>query len=82
MATFLLDPVSCRYLCFEEGEEVAMLRAEGKGVREIAREIGRSPSTICPASRSVRHLLVEDLGGWEVPRSGAVSRSAEQREFL
>src|SRR3954451_1212051 len=46
MATLLRDPVSCRYLCFAEREEVAVLRAEGKGVREIAREIGRSPSTI------------------------------------
>ena len=51
MATFLLDPVSCRYLCFAEREEIALLRAEGKGVREIAREIGRSPSTI---SRELR----------------------------
>ncbi len=51
MATFLLDPVSCRYLCFAEREEISMLRAEGKGVREIAREIGRSPSTI---SRELR----------------------------
>src|SRR5918995_1039607 len=51
MATFLLEPVSCRYLCFAEREEIAMLRAEGKGVREIAREIGRSPSTI---SRELR----------------------------
>ena len=42
MATFLLDPVSCRYLCFEEREEIALLRAEGKGVREIARRVGRS----------------------------------------
>ena len=51
MATFMLDPVSCRYLCFAEREEIALLRAEGKGVREIAREIGRSPSTI---SRELR----------------------------
>src|SRR5215217_1656892 len=51
MATVLRDPVSCRYLCFAEREEIALLRAEGKGVREIAREIGRSPSTI---SRELR----------------------------
>jgi hypothetical protein len=38
-------------LVLEEREEIAMLRAEGKGVREIAREIGRSPSTI---SRELR----------------------------
>ena len=51
MATLLRDPSSCRYLCFEEREEIALLRAEGKGVREIARSIGRSPSTI---SRELR----------------------------
>lgn len=51
MATLLRDPTSCRYLCFEEREEIALLKAEGKGVREIAREIGRSPSTI---SRELR----------------------------
>src|SRR3954469_10497204 len=54
MATFLVDAVSCRYLCFEEREEIAMLRAEGKGVREIAREIGRSPSTISRELRAQR----------------------------
>jgi len=51
MATLLRDPETCRYLCFAEREEIALLRAEGKGVREIAREIGRSPSTI---SRELR----------------------------
>jgi len=51
VATFMLDPVSCRYLCFEEREEIALLRARGAGVREIARELGRSPSTI---SRELR----------------------------
>jgi len=51
MATLLRDPDTCRYLCFAEREEIALLRAEGKGVRAIAREIGRSPSTI---SRELR----------------------------
>lgn len=51
MATLLRDPATCRYLCFAEREEIALLRAEGKGVRAIAREIGRSPSTI---SRELR----------------------------
>jgi IS30 family transposase len=51
MATLLRDPQTCRYLCFAEREEIALLRAEGKGVRAIAREIGRSPSTI---SRELR----------------------------
>src|SRR5215218_8964144 len=51
MATLLRDAETCRYLCFAEREEIALLRAEGKGVRGIAREIGRSPSTI---SRELR----------------------------
>jgi IS30 family transposase len=38
-------------VCFAEREEIALLRAEGRGVRAIAREIGRSPSTI---SRELR----------------------------
>src|ERR687897_2622780 len=51
MATFMLEPVSCRYLCFEGREEIALLRVQGAGVREIARQLDRSPSTI---SRELR----------------------------
>src|SRR4051795_12063727 len=51
MPTVSLDAPSARYLCFAEREDIAMLRAEGNGVREIARAIGRSPSTI---SRELR----------------------------
>jgi IS30 family transposase len=43
--------VSGRYLSFVEREEIALLRAQGIGVREIARRLGRSPSTI---SRELR----------------------------
>jgi IS30 family transposase len=38
--------VSARYLSQEERIEIADLHREGVGVREIARRIGRSPSTI------------------------------------
>jgi IS30 family transposase len=51
MPTFMLAPLSSRYLSFEEREEIAMCRAQGVGVREIARRLGRSPSTI---SRELR----------------------------
>ncbi len=51
MPTFMLAPVAGRYLSFEEREEIAVLRAQGAGVREIARRLGRSPSTI---SRELR----------------------------
>jgi len=46
----LVEP-SKRYLSFAEREEIALLRAQDVGVREIARRIGRDPSTI---SREVR----------------------------
>ena len=41
-----LAPVSGRYLSFGEREEIAVLLARGCGVREIARQLGRAPSTI------------------------------------
>src|SRR3954469_2612981 len=40
-----------RYLSFAEREEIALLRAQGAGVREIARQIGRAASTV---SREIR----------------------------
>lgn len=46
-----LRPVSGRYLSFGEREEIAILRAQGVGVREIGRRLDRSASTI---SRELR----------------------------
>jgi IS30 family transposase len=43
--------VSGRYLSFAEREDIALLRARGVGVREIARQMGRDPSTV---SRELR----------------------------
>ena len=51
MPTLRLGPDSGRYLSFAEREEIALLRAQAAGVREIARQLGRSPSTI---SRGLR----------------------------
>ncbi|MDE0117022.1 MAG: helix-turn-helix domain-containing protein, partial [bacterium] len=42
---------SGRCLCFAGREEIALLCAQGKGVREIARAVGRDPGTI---SRGLR----------------------------
>ena len=42
---------SGRYLCFADREEIALLKAQGKGVREIALAIGRHPATV---SRELR----------------------------
>lgn len=46
-----LAPLSGRYLSFVEREEIALLRAQDLGIREIARRIGRDPSTV---SRELR----------------------------
>lgn len=51
MPSLDLAPVSGRYLSFEEREEITILRAQHVGVREIARQLKRSPSTI---SRELR----------------------------
>jgi IS30 family transposase len=51
-----------RYLSFAEREEIAILRARGCGVREIARQLGRSPSTI---SRELRRNAATRGGGLE-----------------
>ena len=47
MPPIRLDPTSSgRYLSFAEREEIAVLTAQKHGVREIARRLGRNPSTI------------------------------------
>src|ERR1035438_7636167 len=51
MPTVSQLPMSNRFLSFAEREDIAMHRASGCGVREIARLTGRSPSTI---SRELR----------------------------
>jgi IS30 family transposase len=51
MPTLDLAALSGRYLSFGEREEIALLRVQGAGVREIGRLLGRSPSTI---SRELR----------------------------
>ncbi len=47
----MLKRPSGRYLSFQEREEIAILNSQGVGVREIARRLGRDPSTI---SRELR----------------------------
>ena len=53
-------PTSGRSLSFVEREELALLRAQGGGVREIARRLRRAPSTI---SRELRRNAATRGGG-------------------
>ena len=53
-----------RYLAFSEREQIALARVRGEGVREIARQLGRSPSTI---SRELRRNARNARGRPRVP---------------
>ena len=53
-------PTPGRSLSFAEREELALLRAQGHGVREIARRLRRAPSTI---SRELRRNAATRSGG-------------------
>lgn len=57
-----LPELSGRYLSFVEREEIAILRAKRRGVREIAGILGRSPSTI---SRELRRNAATRSGSFE-----------------
>lgn len=79
-------PHSGRYLSFAEREELALLRAQGCGVREIARRLGRSPSTI---SRELRRNATTRGGTlkyratvaqWKAERSAQRPKSAKLAE--
>jgi IS30 family transposase len=67
-----LSPVSGRFLSLREREEIAILRAQGAGVREIARRVGRAASTI---SRELRRNCVSRGRGQQYRASVAQWKS-------
>ncbi len=69
-----LTPQSGRYLSLAEREELALLRAQGHGVREIARCLGRSPSIV---SRELRRNAVT-RGGMLEYRASVAQWKAER----
>lgn len=68
MPTISLAPPTGRYLSFPEREEIALLRASGTSMREIARKLGRAPSTI---SRELRRNVATRNGKLEYRASVA-----------
>jgi transposase, IS30 family len=54
-------PIGACRLSFQEREEISCRRAAGAGVRAIARELGRSPSTV---SRELRRGTVRRKSGY------------------
>ena len=76
-------PLSGRYLSFGEREEIALLCAEGHGVREIARRLGRAASTISrelrrnAATRSGRLEYRATTAQWHADRSARRPKAAK-----
>ena len=75
MPTVTQAPLSGRYLSLAEREEIAILRARENGVRQIARSLGRSPSTI---SRELRRNAATRSGTLEY-RATTAQWHAERR---
>ena len=61
-------PLCGRYLSFAEREEIALCRAQGQGVREVARRLGRAASTI---SRELRRNAATRGGGLDYRATAA-----------
>src|SRR4051794_37437708 len=61
-------PLSGRYLSFAEREEIALCRAQGQGIREVARRLGRAASTI---SRELRRNAATRGGGLDYRATAA-----------
>jgi IS30 family transposase len=77
------EPDTGRYLCFVEREEIAILRAYGYGVREIAKHLGRSPSTVSrelrrnAATRGGRLVYRAVIAQWHRDRRAARPKTAK-----
>ncbi|MGP4103523.1 IS30 family transposase [Nonomuraea sp. KM90] len=74
MPPIRLDEPSGRNLSFAEREEIALLRAQGKGVREIGRSLGRDAGTI---SRELRRNAAT-RGGKQEYRATVAQWKAQQ----
>lgn len=87
-------PATRRYLSLEEREQIALLRVQGHGVREIARQLTRSASTI---SRELRRNASTRSGGfsyraitaqWQSdraarrPKQAKLAVNAELRDYV
>ena len=78
----LAEPAG-RYLSFAEREEIALLRAQGAGVREIARRTGRDPGTISrelrrnAATRSGRLAYRALVAQWKAQQAAKRPKTAK-----
>jgi IS30 family transposase len=94
MPTFMLDRLSGRYLSFPEREEIAILNSQGVGVREIARRLGRAPSTISrelrrnAATRGRKLEYRASVAQWKAeliarrPKTAKLAENEQLREYV
>jgi transposase len=69
---------SSRYLSLLERQRIATLRDRGLGVREIARRLGRAPSTVSRELR--RNMRPHDQGIYDADLAHARARASARRE--
>lgn len=78
----LAEPTG-RYLSFAEREEIALLNIQNHGVREIARRIGRDPSTISrelrrnQATRADRRGYRAGVAQWKAQQAAKRPKTAK-----
>lgn len=94
MPQISLNEPSGRFLSFAEREEIALLRAGGSGIREIARSLDRSPSTISrelrrnAATRGGRLQYRASVAQWKAemvakrPKPAKLSENERLREYV
>src|SRR5919206_5137316 len=94
MPTVSRAPLSGRYLSFAEREELAILRAQAVGVRETARRLGRSPSTVSrelrrnAATRGGRLEYRASVAQWKAelvarrPKTAKLAADPRLREYV
>lgn len=94
MPPISLDEPTGRYLSFAEREEIALLRAQEVGVREIARRIGRDPGTVSremrrnAAPRSGRPVYRALVAQWKAqqaakrPKTAKLADNERLREYV
>src|SRR5271157_3080255 len=94
MPSIQLTALSGRYLSFVEREEIAQLKAQDLGVREIARRLSRSPSTICcelrrnSATRGGRLDYRASIAQWKAelmarrPKTAKLVANTALREYV
>lgn len=94
MPSIDLDEPPGRYLSFAEREEIGFLKAQDPSVREIARRVGRDPSSISrelrrnAATTSGKRDYRASVAQWKAdlvaqrPKTGKLSVNDRLREYV